>query len=422
MSAALEISLAAARRLALRKQLLDSRSRALSPADDKAAIARVFQALRCIQIDPIRAVERTELLVLWSRIGAFDPRALRELAFVDKRLFEDWAHCASIVLMEDYPLFLYGKRAYAHGDGSYAQRMRRWLRQNDALVEHVKTQLAARGPLATGEFDASIAHVPWMSSGWSSGRSVPRILDHLFGRGEVMVADRAGTRKAWHLTSAFLPDWADTRTLDARDVSRAGLQHALKALGAATGPQIRNHFLRKAYPQWRPTLRDLHQEGKILSVRIRGDDGEPVPGEWYLHADDQALLPAMEAAAEPERTVLLSPFDNLICDRARTRQLFHFDYAMEIYVPVAQRKYGYYVLPVLAGDRFLGRLDAHMDRKAGILRVKALYPEPQAATAGQAAEGLAQTLRELGAFLGATRLKLGRRMSVRWRQALKGWL
>lgn len=423
MAAPLDITLQTARRLALRKQLLDAHSAARMRPADKKAILRVFQALRCIQIDPIRAVERTELLVLWSRIGPFAPDALREIVFRDRRLFEDWAHCASIVLLEDYPLFLHRKQAFARNPQAHSARMQEWIGQNGPLLEHVRTELARRGPLATGDFDADgIPQVPWTSSGWTSGRSIPRILDYLFARGEVMVADRAGNRKCWHLTSACLPPGADTRTLEDAEVSRIGLQHSLRALGVATETHIRNHFMRRSYPQWRTILRGLQTEGTLVPVRIQTDADTWLPGNWYVHAEDMSLLSELASAPDAEHTVLLSPFDNLICDRIRTRQLFDFDYTIEIYVPVKKRRYGYYVLPILANDRFLGRMDAHMDRKAETLQVRALYLESACRDNLERAEGLAHTLHSLAEFLGARRIGLGRRIPVAWRRTLRTWI
>ncbi len=414
-----EIPLQAARYLAIRKQLLDGSVLDSGAFTDKQAILQVMAHLRCIQIDPIRAVERTELLVLWSRIGTFQPAALRELLFRDKILFEDWAHCASIVHVEDYSLFLHGKRAFAEQVRQKPSRMSAWLAANQALLDTVRTQLQEQGPLATADFVLDVPHVPWHSRGWSSGRSVPRILDHLFACGEVMVAARQGNHKVWDLTSRFLPATADSSQLDAREVSRTGLQYAIKALGVATPVQIRNHFMRRAYPHARQVMQELVGEGILQPVRIRQPDGtEPLPRTWYMHKDDVPGLTALIQDGMAARTVLLSPFDNLICDRTRTRLLFDFDYKSEIYVPVKKRKYGYYVLPILADDRFLGRMDARMDRQAGVFRLQALYLEPGRTGDLHKAPELAAAIQDLARFLGARGIKLGRRMPIAWRQAL----
>ncbi len=382
-----------------------------------------MQRLRCIQIDPIRAVERTELLVLWSRLGSFNPSHLHELLFRDKSLFEDWAHCASIVHMDDYPLFLHGKRTFVEKVRQKRVRLQDWLADNPQLLHTVRSQLREQGPLATSDFVLDVPHVPWHSSGWSSGRSIPRILDHLFACGEVMVADRQGNRKVWDLTSRFLPCHADTRDIDAREVSRIGLQHAIKALGIATPTQIRNHFMRKAYPHAQPILQDLVEEGLLHPVRILLPEGIPtLSGTWYIHRDDIPRLAELDRTPAVGRTVLLSPFDNLICDRTRTRQLFGFNYTIEIYVPVKKRQYGYYVLPILSDDSFLGRMDARMDRKTASFHVQALYLEPGRAEDLHKAQELAVTIQDLAEFLGACHIRLGRRMPVAWRRSLARFL
>ncbi len=422
MPANLEISLQTARRLAVRKQLLDRDFQVSSTPATKADILRVFQALRCVQIDPIRAVECTELLVLWSRLGTFSPQDLHDLTFVDQRLLEDWAHCVSLALMTDLPLFRHAKSTYVDSQGAYAIRMRDWIQRNPELLRHVRQELATRGPLSTGDFAQDVPpHVPWASRGWTSGRSVPRILDYLFERGEVMVAGRSRNRKYWALTSHFLPAHADSTEIDGREMSWRGLQFSLQALGVGTPRHVYNHFIRKAYPQWQSVLRDLATAGRHVPVAIRVADGVLLKGDWFIHRDDMELVLSGRLDASQGRTVLLSPFDNLICDRQRTSLLFDFDYTIEIYVPAAKRTYGYYVLPVLMGDLFLGRVDLRMDRVRNQLQVQALYLEEPWRTHVKKAAGLAKTLHSLASFLGARTVRLGQRMPVAWRKALRAW-
>ncbi len=422
MRTGLEISLQTARRLAVRKQLLD-RSFTVSPdGATKSDILRIFHALRCIQLDPIRAVERTELLVLWSRMGNFRAQDLYELAFTDKHLLEDWAHCASFVLMADRPLFSLAKssyESYLKGAGSYATRMRTWILQNQALLQQVKRDLKENGPLATGDFNPTVPHVPWVSSGWSSGRSIPRILEHLFDQGEVMVAGRESNRKYWGLTEDFLPPHADTTEFDSHRTSWEGLQMSLRALGVGTPRHIYNHFMRKAYPCWQPVLRELIAAGLHIPVKVRLPDGNTLRGNWLVHQDDVEQVTTLESAIFEGRTVLLSPFDNLICDRQRTSLLFSFDYTIEIYIPIAKRKFGYYVLPILMNDVFLGRVDMHMNRQESQLHIQAVYLEEPWLPLTERASDLAATIQNLAAFLGARTIKLGRRMPKTWRRALR---
>ena len=419
MSSPLKVSLKAARRLAIRKQLLDSHAR-LGSDSGKQAIRKVLEALRCVQIDPIRAVERTELLVLWSRLGNFDPGQLNELLYTDRLLFENWAHCASICLMDDYPLFHHRMQGFAATSETDGSRTARWVKENGALLAQIRKEFRTRGPLASQDITVDVPHVPWHSTGWTSGRSVPRMLDHLFFRGELMVAQRSGNRKVWHLTEEFLPPWADRTPMDPDAFCHRAVQLALKALGTGTARDIRHHFMRHAYPDLESVLASLAAEGTILPVELADAENRAVPGSWMVHAEDAGMLQHLENDSNWQgRTMLLSPFDNLICDRRRNLPLFNFNFTIEIYVPAAKRRYGYYVLPILAGDSVLGRVDTEMDRKRNELHFRALFPEEGRERDLHLAEGLARTMQDLGTFLGAGSVKLGRRMPVKWRQALK---
>jgi hypothetical protein len=418
----LKATLKAARRLAIRKQLLDSHA-LLRSASDKQAVCKVLEALRCVQIDPIRAVERTELLVLWSRLGNFDPALLNELLYTDKLFFENWAHCASICLMDDYPLFHHRMQAYAATSETDGSRTAEWVKKNGALLAQIREEFRTRGPLASQDITVDVPHVPWHSTGWTSGRSVPRMLDHLFFRGELMVAQRSGNRKVWHLTDEFLPPGTDRTPMTPAEVSRRSVQLALKALGTGTARDIKHHFMRHAYPDLETVLASLVAEKTILPVELVDAGNRAMPGSWMVHAEDAETLQYLEAYSNWEgRTVLLSPFDNLICDRRRNRPLFDFDFTIEIYVPVAERRYGYYVLPILAGDSVLGRVDTEMDRQRNELHFRALFLEEGREQDLYLADGLARTMQELGTFLGAKGVKLGRRMPVKWRQALRSVL
>ena len=230
-----------------------------------------------------------------------------------------------------------------------------------------------------------------------------------------MVAGRDGIQKKWDLAERVLPAWTPRHTLTESQLVRVAAQRALRSLGVATPRQINQHFLRNRYSNLPKVLAALEAEGKIQRLEIR--DGSRVwPGTWYLHSEDEPLasLPTLHAS----RTCLLSPFDNLICDRARTELLFDFHYRIEIYVPAAKRQYGYYVLPILHGDTLIGRLDPAMDRENNILTVNGVFAEPHAPkSAGQA---VAAAVQDLATFLRATKINYNRqRVPAFWKPALK---
>ncbi len=407
------MSSALARRLAVTRQRLSG----VRPPADAAGMLDVIRDLRCLQLDPISAVARSHLLVLWSRLGPFDTTHLDVLLWQERKLFEDWAHAASIVLTEDYPIIRVLKRRHLTGDSLWVRRFRVWLKQNDVLRRHVLSEVRRRGPLLSRQIEDK-ATSDWSSTGWNAGRNVDRMLAHLWHAGTIMVAGRSGGQKLWDLTERCLPPWTPRERLSDREVTRRAAHPALRALGVARPCDIEQHFIRGQYAGFAKVLTDLHAEGRIVRVQI-GDRGDAWPGAWYVHVDDLPLLDRLAGGGWQPRTTLLSPFDNLICDRARTQVLFGFDYRIEIYVPPAQRRHGYYVMPILHKDRLIGRVDQKMDRSKGRLDVHAVYAEPDAPRSPDTARAVAGAIEDLAAFLGAREIAYGRRLPPAWRRALR---
>jgi len=164
---------------------------------------------------------------------------------------------------------------------------------------------------------------------------------------------------------------------------------------------------------------ELTRRGDVEEVTVVDDSAPAWPGTWFVHREDLPLLERIDAGDWQPRTTLLSPFDNLIRNRARTERLFGFDYRMEIYVPPAKRRYGYYVLPVLHGDRLIARIDPAMDRKRARLVVKAVHVEPGAPTTAGAARPVGDAVKSLASFLGANEIEYGDRMPDGWRRTLR---
>lgn len=387
-----------ARRLAVACQGLAAEPSPIRDAPDADRIMAVARNLGCLQIDPIRAVEHTQRLVLWSRLGDYEVAELDRLVYDDAHLFEGWAHCASIVLTEDYPIHATWMRHHA----SRSSESNAWIEANARLYRHILDRLSSDGPLAAKEFDA-LVDVPWRSNGWNNGRNVGMMLDFLWRRGELMVARRRGRTRLWHLADAVLPERTPRHALSEEETVRQAAQWALRALGVATPQQIKEHFTRKRYPNLVRSLALLEAEGRIVRVQIvdDGDDGSPWPGAWFVHVDRLPLLDEICNHGWTPRTTLLSPFDNLIADRARTERLFGFHYRMEIYTPKAKRRYGYYVLPILHGERLIGRINPTMDRKRNRLLVHNVYAEADAPDDPEVARAVMDAIEDLADFLGA---------------------
>ena len=395
----------------LARRLVVSRQRLAGPPPVRPgpeAIMEVATDLASLQLDPISVVARSHQLVLWSRLGRYHLADLEGLLWRDRRLFEYWAHAAAIVCTDDYPIHSLLMRRYP--SARHAQ-LRAWLADNQALRRSILRQLRAGGPLPSRALEDRAA-TDWQSSGWTQGRNVDRMLDLLWTQGRIMVAGRQGQQRVWDLAERCLPPWAPTRRPPEREVVRLSAQRSLRALGVATARDIDRGFTAGRYPGLPSVLAGLQRSGQVEQVRLAANGAER-PGPWFVHADDLPLLDRLESGDWRPRTTLLSPFDNLIINRERTERLFGFSFRMEIYVPKAARRYGYYVLPILHGDRLIGRVDPALDRATGRLVVHAIHPEPGAPAA--AGPAVATALGELAGFVGATGLDLRQPPPEVWR-------
>jgi uncharacterized protein len=396
MSTPITISPQVARRIAVSKQRLAG----TPPPASAENLLKLVRDLGCLQLDPTSVVARTNLLVPFSRVGVYDPALLDKLLWEDRTLFEYWAHAASIVLTEDYPIHSHMMESYRSGHSRWGTHTREWMSKNQELMDHILSALQERGPLSSKDFEEK-AQVGWTSSGWTNDRNVGRMLDFLWVQGIVLVAGRKGGTRYWDLAERVLPEWTPREELSEHEVVRRSVQKAIRALGVAHQRDIKYHYTRGRYWGLPSALKDLAAEGTIREVTIDAE-GKRWAGPWYVHADDLPLLDALSGGDSWQpRTALLSPFDNLICDRARTELLFDFEYRIEIYVPADKRKYGYYVLPILHGDRLIGRIDSAVDRKAHRLNVKAVYAEPGAPDDAATVSAVAGAVQELATFVGA---------------------
>ncbi len=402
-----------ARRLAITKQHLAGKS----SRPDTDGIMQIVRDLGCLQIDPINVVARPQYLILFSRLGAYDTNLLDQLLWRERKLFEYWAHCASVVLTEDYPIHNLMMRTYARNDSNWDRRVRQWIADNDALRRAILSIIRRKGPTLSRDFiEAGVEPRAWVSTGWTSGRNASRMLDFLWMQGKLMVVGREGIQKVWDLAERFLPASTPREKWSEHKVVRHAAQRSLRALGVATPRQIQQHFIRGRYSNLARVLAELEDEKLIERVQII-DGGQAWQGDWYIHTDDIPRIEKLSTGDWQPRTTLLSPFDNLICDRARTKLLFDFDYTIEIYVPKSKRKFGYYVLPILRGDRLIGRIDAAMDRARGVLHINAIFAEPNAPT--NATRSIQDAIERLAKFLGANAITYTKRVPREWRRILK---
>jgi uncharacterized protein len=403
-----------ARQLAITRQHL-----AGSPPTPTAEhMLNVIRDLGCLQLDPTSAVARSHLLVLWSRLGSYDIANLDTLLWADRSLFEYWAHAAAIVLTEEYPVHHHQMQKWINGtSSSWSKRVHKWMKDNQALCDHILEEIRQNGPLPSQVFEDK-SQVSWQSSGWTGNRNVSQMLSYLWDMGILMVSARNnGGHRLWDLSERCLPEWTPRDMLSEYEVVYYAAQKSLRALGVARPKDIQQHYIRGRYPNLPQVLSGLEKEGLIQRIQIV-EGRETWSGEWYIHADDLPLLEHLEKGNFEPRTILLSPFDNLICDRARTEKLFDFEFRIEIYVPKDKRKYGYYVLPILHGDKLIGRIDPLFNRKEKRLYINAVYTESDKLADKKTAATVAAAMRELAAFIGAADIVYTDRMPKGWKKVM----
>lgn len=406
----LRISARDARRLAIAAQRLAG-SR---PKATRAGILDLIRDIGYLQLDPTNVVARNPLVVLWSRVGPYDPSLLDDLA-KQREIFET----PSLILStSDLPLHAATMRAYRRatdgtgpakkgrlegaGGGTWPTRAARFLRQNPRFRRSVLARLRREGPLPLTAFeDRSI--VSWTSGGWNDERNVTMMLAILQRRGEVVVAGRRRGQKLWGVAEGWLPKVTPLATVA---LAREATLRALRAVGIATVRHFRWYyaFNRHFTPE---ALEALEREGRVVRVEVEG-----VKGTFYAPGDVERRLRVLRDDWQG-RTTLLSPFDNLIMDRDFTELLFDYRYRMEIYTPPHLRQLGYWAMPVLHEDRIVGSVDPRMDRDAGELVVNKVVLVPDAPRTAMPA--IRRAVEELAEFAGASRVRWPRRAPERAR-------
>jgi len=366
------VTLAAIRRLVVSTQGYAPRFRHAQPGEVEDAINR----LSAVQLDSISTVDRAHRLTLTSRIGTYDESELQALV-VSGRIFEYWAHEACLLPVELWPHF----RRTMEGGGHWGFHDRA-LRENADLVEPVLERIRAEGPLASRDFGGTrTSKEMWART------PAKAVLEALWDRGVLVVAGRESFQRRYDLAERVIPRAIlDAPTPDEDETLRTLALLAVRARGALTEPAIREHWrLKGGRVRLHRHVLALVDEGLLREVHV-DDGGQP----FYVDAE-------AELDGDPAPPVLLCPFDNLLWDRPLAERLFGFRHVMEIYKREHEREYGYYVLPLLAGDRIVGRADLKAERAAGILHVRSFHPEPRVrgnveAKLGRAATRLARVL------------------------------
>ncbi|WP_287460467.1 crosslink repair DNA glycosylase YcaQ family protein [Sphingomonas sp.] len=374
------IGLPLARRIALAAQGFGAKRPDVPTA---AHLRRTIERLQLHQIDSVNVLLRAHYLPAFSRLGGYDRADLDRLAWGPKRqrkLFEYWAHEASLLPFETHPLLRWRMAKADRGETGWG-RMRLYATERRAEPMALLERIRAEGPLAASDFESHKGQ-----SGWWEWSDTKRALEWLFWAGHITTATRRGSfERVYDLTERVIPaDVLAQPTPSDADAHRALIERAATALGIATEGELRDYF-RQSPAEARPAIEALAEQGTLIPVAVPG---------WrhaWLHRD----------ARQPRRIeaqALLAPFDPLIWERDRAERLFGFRYRIEIYVPQEKRQYGYYVLPFLLGDRLVARVDLKADRQARRLIVQSVHLEPGAPEHTQ--EALRAELDQMERWLG----------------------
>lgn len=405
--------LSAVRTLALHAQGLICPNQADS-RPDLTAINKTVDQINYVQIDTLNLIQRAQYIALWSRLGNYEPTDFDQLVYsAEKRmLFEGVQSVAAIIPLKDYRYQLPGidKRRISLSD--WYKRMIDG-QENEALVAMVRERIRQEGGLRASDFEYN---GPKRGSWWD-WKPAKFALEYLFATGELMIASRINFQRVYDLTERVIPPWVDTRppTLEERD--RYWIEQGVLALGICELNQIAeySYHMRRALPK---TLKkEILDEGLVIPVAAVLADGET--HQLVVHRDRlETLQQAADGAIKAERTTFLSFFDNLFWCRGRDMQVWGYRNIIESYIKAADRKYGYFCQSILHHDRLVGRFDPKLERKTGVMRLKAIYLEPGVSPDEELVSSMARAMRDFMAFHKAKELVIEKSEPVQFGEKL----
>jgi uncharacterized protein YcaQ len=362
-------------------------SQAFAPRFRRANANDVENAIRrlsAVQLDSISTVDRAHRLTLGARIGAFADTVVADLLKTG-RVFEYWAHEACLLPVELWPHM----RRTMEGTGHWGI-FDRALREHGELVDPILARIRDEGPLASRDFEG---RGPGYDAMWD-WKPAKAILDALWDRGVLVIAGRRHFQRSYDLAERVIPkQWLDAPVPDESETLRTLALLAIDDRGALTEAAIREHWrLKGGKARLHHHLEALVTEGRLRKLDV-DDGGAP----FYLPAD-------VELRETPAPPTLVCPFDNLVWDRPLLERLCGFRHVIEVYKREHERQFGYYVLPLVAGDRILGRADVKADRAEGVLRIRRFTLEAKAR--GNVADKLERAAARLARMLGLERVEL----------------
>ncbi len=369
-------------------------------------VLATVRAMQVLQIDTIHVVARSPYLVLWSRLGDYRQGWL-DAHLAKGNLFEYWAHEASFLPIEDYPLL---RHRMIDPGGMGWKYSHAWVEANRDTVERVLETIREQGPVRSSDFE----RLDGKGGAWWGWKPEKRALEMMLTAGHLMVRRRENFQRVYDLRERVLPDWDDTMLPDREETERLLALNAARALGVATARWIADYYRTRPGENAR-RVEALAAEGRLLRLEVKGWK-DPA----YVHPDNAELLErAIDGRIRPRYTTLLSPFDPLVWDRRRALTTFGFDYRLECYTPAPKRVYGYFTLPILHRGRLVGRLDPKAHRAGGRMEIRSLYLEDDVEPGDDLADALAASLRAFAAWHETPEVLVRRTVPARFARPLR---
>lgn len=360
----------------------------------KTGTLEAINHLGYIQLDTLAVVARAHHHTLYTRATNYKEEHLSALV-AERSVFEYWSHAASFLPMNDYRFSLLRKQRYRDGH-------QHWFSSEKRLLKFVLDRIKAEGPLQARDFETDRKRGSWFD--WKPAKIA---LEQLFMDGTLMISARQGFQKVYDLTERVLPESINTRMPSEKEYAHYLIETALRASGFASVAQItylRNYIA----PEVKKELAQQTEEGKLISFQLQGSK------EYYY-----AIAHQFNKKPKLSKHIhLLSPFDNAVIQRTRTKQIFGFDYQVECYVPEAKRKFGYFCLPILWNGNFVGRLDPKADRSSGVFHVRSLHIEHPPKNTSDFFVDLTKKLREFAKFNGCSEISIDKSVALKWRKQL----
>ena len=393
MTPPLNISIKSAKRLQLEKQGINNFPRRVT----KKSIYDVVDRLGCIQIDTINVVERAHYLTIWTRLRSYDRKHLYDIAYKNRRIFEGWGHAMCYMPLKDYRYLINANNERAQDSTIH----KGWFSRVDPeTIEFVRQRIKTEGPLSSADFEGDKS-----ATGWWGWKPAKRALEALFSAGELMITRRDGFKRVYDLTERVLPSWVDVSEPTEEERIRFFALRTMGCLGVIKPQDIRIYYhnwcvkLGKTSKEVQIVLDELVKEKVAVNLKIEG-----LRQPYYCLAEDIGQLENLEEDWDFDGVKFVNYFDSLLWQADRLKELFVFERVLEVYLKPQQRRFGYFTIPILYRDGFIGRFDPKLERKEKKLIIRGLWYENGFQLTEEYEDEFQRTLESFIKFIGAEKV------------------